>query len=124
MGIGFRTLTGLATASMMVLSGCGAASSSAVGSPRVERSEVTEIIVRYEVGAPPTTRSGEPWGSQCLSAAYRADMRIGRDIGGRMRVLRINPPVSPTVARVMALQMSQCPYVEWAEADVLRLTLP
>lgn len=89
----------------------------------MERSEVTEIIVRYEAGAPPTTRGGEPWGSQCVSDAYRADMKIGRDIGGRMRVLRIDPPVTPTVARVMALQMSQCPYVEWAEADVLQLTL-
>ena len=85
---------------------------------------MTEVIVRYQAGAPPSTDDGDPWGSQCLTIAYRHDLRRGRDIGGRMRVVHIEPAVSPVVARAIALQMSQCPYVEWAEADVLQLVVP
>lgn len=122
MGIGIRIATGLAIASVLS-SGCGTSPSSAAGGSDSERGAVTEIVVRYEVGAPPATVRGKPWGSQCVSTAYRAGLKIGREIGGRMRVVHIDPPVIPTIARVMALQMSQCPYVQWAEADVLELTL-
>lgn len=119
-----RTLVGVSITCVVFLTGCETASSSAASGPRLEKSKVTDIIVRYQTGAPPSTDNGDPWGSQCVTIAYRYDLRRGRDIGGRMRVVHIEPAVSPVVARAIALQMSQCPYVEWAEADVLQLVVP
>lgn len=119
-----RTILASSIALSVLLTGCETASSSAVGAPRLEKSKVTEIIVRYQTGAPPLTDDGDPWGSQCVTIAYRYDLRRGRDIGGRMRVVHIEPAVSPVVARAIALQMAQCPYVEWAEAHVLQLQVP
>lgn len=115
---------------VLLTTGCTSSSSGAAGaaelptSKRLERSEVTQVIVRYEVGAPPATSAGRPWGAQCVARNYRDSLTNGRWIGARMRVVVIDPPVTATVARVIALQMQQCPYIEWAEADVIRFTVP
>lgn len=119
-----RALIGVSLICAVLLHGCATASSSVVGGPRMERTTVTEIIVRYEPEAPTSSESREPWGIQCVSSAYRHNLRRGRGIGGRMRVVRIEPPVSQTVAQVIALQMSKCPYVDWAEADTVQFTIP
>lgn len=108
----------------LVLTACGSASPDAAASQPVERVAVYSLIARYEMGAPPTHNINEPWGTQCVSDELREGMKIGRWLGGRMRVVRLVPPVSPQVARVMAIQMSQCPYVEWVEADSIRLVIP
>jgi len=115
---------------VFLLTGCTSSSSEAAGATpptdgkRLERSEVTQLIARYEVGAPPATSAGRPWGAQCVARSHRDTLANGRWIGARMRVIRIDPPVTPTVARVIALQMQQCPYIEWVEADVIRFTVP
>lgn len=85
---------------------------------------MTQLIARYELGSPTVTSTGRPWGAQCVNRMYRDNLRLGRGIGAGMRTVRIVPAVTPTVARVIALQFQQCPYIEWAEADVIRFTVP
>jgi len=96
----------------------GASAATAVAPERVE-----ELIVRYKLGAPPRTDSGKPWGSQCVSPAFVDRLALGRSIGAGMKVVHLVPPTSPFVARAIASQFEQCPYIEWAEADEIRLTL-
>lgn len=82
---------------------------------------VDEIIVRYLPDAPGSNDDGQPWGSQCVSLPFRDRLYPDRDIGGRMKVLRIEPSASALVAQDMARQIEQCPFIEWAEADTVRL---
>jgi hypothetical protein len=110
----------LFAAVVVLLSACTFPSSTATARSTVQLDEVTEIVVFYEKGAPPVTSSGRPWGSQCVSERYRDRLRLGRWIRLPMRLIRIRPPVPARVAEVIALQVSQCPYIEWAEADVVR----
>ena len=113
-----------------LLTGCTPTSSQAAGpSPIVdgsllERSKVTQLIARYEVGAPATTTAGRPWGAQCVAGKERESLDLGRQLGARMRVVLIDPPVTTRIARVIALQMQTCPKIEWVEADVIRFTIP
>ena len=85
---------------------------------------VDHLIVRYELGAPPSADGGAPWGSQCVSRAYSDILERGRWIGGGMRIIRVDPPVGPVLAHAIAEQFAQCPYIEWAEPDVTRLSIP
>lgn len=106
------------------LTGCTTTLSSAADSQRIERSKVTQLIARYETGSPTVTTTGRPWGAQCVSSTYRDNLHQGRGLGAGMRTVQIVPPVTPTVARAIALQFQQCPYIEWAEADAVRFTIP
>ncbi len=110
----------LFTAVVVLLSACSFPSSTATARSTIQLDEVTEIVVFYEAGAPPVTSAGRPWGSQCVSERYRDRLRLGRWIRIPMRLVRIQPPVPARVAEVIAQQMSQCPYIKWAEADVVR----
>lgn len=96
----------------------------AVKSELIDRVEVTQIVVRYQQGAPPAASEGRPWGSQCVSPEHQALLQIGPSIGAQMKVVSIDPPLLPLTAELIALQMQQCPYVEWAEADVVRFDVP
>jgi len=108
-------------------SGCAPASSSTAAIAQgelIDRIEVSQIVVRYTPGAPPSTNDGSPWGSQCVSQNYAADLERGPSIGAQMKVVMIDPPVLTVVAELIALDMQQCPYIEWAEADVVRFDVP
>lgn len=111
---------------VLISAACVPASSSTEASARdelIDTADVTQIVVRYEQGAPPTTSEGRPWGSQCVSTAHRQKLFVDRGIGARMRVVRIQPPTSAFLARAIAAQIGQCPLIEWAEADTVTLTL-
>ena len=88
-----------------------------------DRVRVSEIIVRYQAEAPATTKNGLPWGAQCVPRAHRTFLRVDRDIGARMRVLRVKPAISPNLAREIAQHLDDCPFVEWAEADIVTFTI-
>ncbi len=90
----------------------------------IDRIEVSQIVVRYQQGSPPATSDNRPWGSQCVDREYQDDLDRGPLIGTRMRVVVVDPPVVPVVATSIALEMEQCPYVEWAEPDVVRFDVP
>lgn len=107
-----------------LLAACSAQSTAATTRATTERLAVDHVIVRYEMGAPPSTDGGAPWGSQCVSSIYSDRLERGRWIGAGMRVIRVNPPLPPKVARAVALQIAQCPYIEWAEADDTLLSIP
>lgn len=112
---------------MLVATACTPASSSTDTSARgelIDRVEVTQIVVRYQQGAPPVTSEGNPWGAQCVSPEYQAMLEPGPSIGAQMKVVTIDPPLLPVVAELIALEMQQCPYVMWAEADVVRFDVP
>jgi hypothetical protein len=40
-----------------------------------------------------------------------------------MRVLRLHPPAQPALAEAIARQIARCRFVDWAEANVIDLTL-
>jgi hypothetical protein len=88
---------------------------------RDERENVTEIVVRYSPDAPSLNDEGRPWGSQCVVPPFRNQLYPDRDIGGRMKVIRLEPSASALVAQDIARQIEQCPFIEWAEADTVRL---
>lgn len=120
---------GSVTGSLLLLlaTGCSPASSSTsavAGGVSLDRVEVSQIVVRYQQGAPPATSEGLPWGTQCVSTEYQADLSPGPSIGAQMKVVSIDPPVLPIVAQLIALEMQQCPYIVWAEADVVRFDVP
>jgi len=119
-------LAACALAASFLLSACGSdsASASASASDPTDLPVVEEIIVRYERGGPLETSRGLPWGAQCVSDDYRKQLTRDRALGARMHVVRIEPGVTPRVATRIARQMQQCPYIEWAEADVIVFTLP
>ena len=118
-----RNLMVLSLSSVLLVIGCQTQSSKAVEAGALTRNEVTEIIVRYELSAPPTTTSGRPWGSQCVSRPYQRRLLAGREIGGGMQVVRVEPPVSANTARAIATQIERCPHIEWAEADLVQLSV-
>lgn len=109
---------------MLLLSSCAAESTTAAAAANTSTIKIDRLIVRYELGAPPATQGGAPWGSQCVSDDYAGRLERGRRLGEGMRVIRVDPPVSPRVGRLIAIQMAQCPYIEWAEADETRLFVP
>lgn len=112
---------------VLISAACVPASSSTDVSVRgelIDRVEVTQFVVRYQPGAPPDTFDGRPWGIQCVSTEYQADLSPGPSIGAQMKVVSIDPPVLPIVAQLIALEMQQCPYIDWAEADVVRFDVP
>ena len=112
---------------LLMATGCAPASSSTASIAQgelIDRIEVSQIVVRYRPGAPPSTNDGAPWGSQCVSQNYEADLERGPSIGAQMKVVTIDPPVRPVVAELIALEMAQCPYIEWAEADAVRFDVP
>lgn len=112
---------------VLATAGCSPAASSTASTAQAElidRLEVSQIIVRYGPGAPPSTSDGAPWGVQCVSQDYKANLTRGLSIGAQMKVVMINPPVLTVVAELIALEMQQCPYIEWAEADAVRFDVP
>jgi hypothetical protein len=82
---------------------------------------VDEIIVRYSPDAPSLNDEGQLWGSQCVSPVLRDQLYPDRDIGGRMKVIRVQPSASALAAQDIARQIEQCPFIEWAEASTVRL---
>lgn len=84
---------------------------------------VQQIIVRYEARSPVVTGTGDPWGAQCVDSEYHDRIHSGRWIGARMRVLDVHPSVSESVGQALADQLTQCPHIEWAEADTVRYSL-
>lgn len=112
---------------LLATAGCAPASSSTgavAGGAAIDRVEVSQIVVRYQPGAPPATSEGHPWGVQCVSPDNQARLSLGPSIGARLKVVTVDPPVPPVLAQLMALEMEQCPYIEWAEADVVRFDVP
>ena len=109
---------------ILLAAACSPETTAAATAAKTERHTVNHLVVRYELGAPPVTDGGDPWGSQCVSGVYADRVKRGRWIGAGMRVIRLDPPTSPTVARVIATQMALCPYIEWAEPDDTRLVVP
>ena len=112
---------------MLFVPACSPASSSVESraqSAVIDRVEVAQIVVGYRQGAPPVTAEGRPWGSQCVSQEHDVNLRQGPAIGADMKVVLIDPPIPPLIAQLIALEMQQCPYVEWAEADVVRFDVP
>jgi hypothetical protein len=112
---------------VVVASGCSPASSSTSTSVRgelIDRIEVSQIVVRYQQGSPPATSDNRPWGSQCVAREYRDNLERGPSIGTRMKVVTVDPPVLPIVAGSIAREMEQCPYIDWAEPDVVRFDVP
>jgi hypothetical protein len=79
--------------------------------------KVDELIVRYELGAPPVRWNGRPWGSQCVQGALAQQLRTGRWIGAGMRIIRFDRFVTPKTAQRVATQFQRCPYVAWAEPE-------
>lgn len=119
-----RCTTAVFAVASLFLTACSPDTIAAASIAKTERNSVDHIVVRYELGAPPLTDAGTPWGSQCVSRAYVDRVKRGRWIGAGMRVIRLDPPTTPTIARVIATQFTQCPYIEWAEADDTRLVVP
>lgn len=110
----------------VLLSACNPGISHAANTqldPSLQRTEVSEVVVRYTDEAPAMTRNGRPWGSQCVSRAFRDRLVLGRDIGGGMRVVRLDPPVSANVGTGIASQIERCPHIEWAEADRVQFSV-
>jgi len=113
-----RTLPPLATAvaALVILTLCGhLAAPSAIA--RDTPARVNELIVRYELGAPPVHNNGEPWGSQCVRLSDRKLLKRGRWIGAGMRRLELTKPLAKTRADRIAREISLCPYVLWAESN-------
>lgn len=79
---------------------------------------VSAIVVRYQVGAPPGLKGGEPWGAQCVLPKDRAMLGVGRSLGQRMFTVTLNRPLRMTRALRIANGFALCPYVQWAEPDV------
>jgi hypothetical protein len=109
---------------IVLISACASSTSSTPSDTSFNKARVDEIIVRYQPGAPMTAKSGGPWGTQCVSRTHRDNLTLGRGLGARMRVLRLQPPVSPPVAAAIAEQIARCRLVEWAEADAVQFTIP
>jgi len=84
-------------------------------------SHVTDrLIVRYELGAPPARTNGDPWGAQCVVAPRDRSLLVrGRWIGVGMRIVRFRQPIPAQRAQRIAREFAACPYITWAEADVL-----
>ena len=115
-----------AALTVVLLASCNSSVSSAadsVAEASTERSEVSEIVVRYAPQAPASTAGGNAWGTQCVSRPYQHRLLAGRAIGGGMQVVLVEPPVSANVARAIAAQIERCPHIEWAEADVVQLSV-
>lgn len=108
----------------LIATACAPGTTAAATPAKTERHQVDHLVVRYELGAPPFTNGGDAWGSQCVSRVYADRLKRGRWIGAGMRVIRLDPPTTPTTARVIATQISQCPFIEWAEPDDTRLVVP
>jgi hypothetical protein len=119
MTIRYSTTVGVALVVACWLAGCSTSTAREVDTD--EEGIVSEIIVRYSPDAPGLNDEGQPWGSQCVSPSLRDQLHPDRDIGGRMKVIRIQPSASVLVAQDMARQIEQCPFIEWAEADTVRL---
>jgi hypothetical protein len=85
---------------------------------------VQELIVRYEIGAPPACTNGQPWGAQCVQGDMRELLKRGRWIGAGMRVIRLAEPVPVRRANVIAQQLAHCPYIAWVEPNAVRFDLP
>ena len=107
---------------LWAISACTTDSAGAKTVDSTQRTEVNEIIVRYEKGAPMQTLGGRPWGAQCVTGKYQERLIRDRGLGARMRVVRVEPRVRARVAEMIAMQIEQCPFIEWAEADVIRFT--
>lgn len=118
-----RSLVLLALTAVLLTSSCDSESATASTVTQTEERQVDELIVRYELDAPPGVEGGAPWGSQCVSSVYVKRLKRGRWIGSGMRVVRLNPPASPVVARRIAMQIEQCPYIEWVEADTFQFSV-
>jgi hypothetical protein len=83
------------------------------------------LIVRYELGAPPSRVNGEPWGAQCVVAPRdRSQLERGRWIGVGMRIVRFRQPITAQRAQRIAREFATCPYIAWAEADLLEWDPP
>jgi hypothetical protein len=82
-----------------------------------------ELLVRYELGAPPVRWNGLPWGSQCVTGALARGMRVGRWIGAGMRIIRFDGFVRVKTAKRVASQFEGCPYVLWAEPNGILLNV-
>jgi len=89
----------------------------------VRTSQTDELLVRYDLGAPPVRWNGRPWGSQCVAGALAQQMRPGRWIGAGMRIIRFDRAVPAGTAQRVATQFQRCPYVAWAEPNNVRLLL-
>ncbi len=83
-----------------------------------------ELLVRYELGAPPVRWNGLPWGSQCVEQKFARDLKAGRWIGAGMRIIRFDRVVPVATAQRISTQFQRCPYVSWAEPNDTRLLLP
>jgi hypothetical protein len=117
-----RTLPPLATAvaALVIMTLCGhLAAPTARASEHLTR--VNELIVRYEIGVPAAALNGRPWGAQCVRLKDQKLLQRGRWIGAGMRRIDLNKPVSRIRADRIAREMSQCPYVLWAESNGLTL---
>jgi len=80
---------------------------------------VSEIIVRYELGAPPVISDGRPWGSQCVRAKDRALIKRGPWIGAGMRRIELSRTISQRRANRISTAFASCPYVMWAEPNAV-----
>jgi len=85
--------------------------------------QTDELLVRYDVGAPPVRWNGRPWGSQCVERAFSRHLRTGRWIGAGMRIIRFDRAVPVKAAQRVATQFQRCPYIAWAEPNELLLSV-
>lgn len=114
----------IAVAALVIAMMCG--HPAAWASPEVRNVQpVSSIVVRYQIGAPPALADGRPWGAQCVNRADRPLVQRGRWIGVRMRLLKLVTAVDPVRAERIARGMASCPYVEWAEPElIVQVPLP
>jgi len=84
---------------------------------------VSEIIVRYELGAPALNTKGQIWGSQCVRAKDRSLLKPGRWIGAGMRRVALTKVITQRRANQITTALATCPYVMWAEPNAVVLDL-
>jgi len=89
----------------------------------VRASQTDELLVRYDPGAPPVRWNGRPWGSQCVEGVMARQLRTGRWIGAGMRIIRFDRAVTVKAAQRVATQFQRCPYIAWAEPNIVRFFL-
>jgi hypothetical protein len=84
---------------------------------------ISEIIVRYELGAPALNINGRLWGSQCVRAKDRSLLKPGRWIGAGMRRVALTKVITQRRANQITTALATCPYVMWAEPNAVVLDL-
>jgi hypothetical protein len=84
---------------------------------------ITQLIIRYDAGAPPVNAQGRPWGAQCVRKRDQVLLNRGRWNGAGMRLLVLKEPVNSARAHRIARELSLCPYVLWAEPNSVLLGL-